>query len=155
MLKNIQEELNVRLGLTGASTLLSSTLSFSLLDSTVSDATTLYPCLLIGDNITTHATCYIVCKPVEWALARDVLGLASPVYTPHELLWGFEHTADGNEYLTTAQKSIIMAVLARAGCRVSVFQINTGDSFDIADFTTTSRLVVIEPSLQYPMVMSQ
>jgi hypothetical protein len=155
MIRGLQEELNQRLGLNGSTAVLSSTLTFEALSAQVSDAVTLHPVLLIGSDGTTTATCRIVIKPIEWALAFDVLGLASPVYTPHEILWGFEHSENGNEYLSTEQKAIIVSTLARLGCRLTVFRINTGDSFDTADFLTANIVTVIEPSTKYPMVMSQ
>lgn len=156
MVRNLQEELNLRLGLTGASALLSSTLTFEALSAEVSDGSTLYPVLLIGDNVATHATCRIVVKPIEWALSRDVLGLASQVYTPHEILWGIEDVSGGGaEPLTALQKAVIMGVLVSRGARVTLFHSATGDSFDVADFVNSNRLGVFEPSVKYPMIQSQ
>lgn len=152
----IMEELKLRLGLTGASALLNATLSFEALPSDVSDGTTLHPVILIGDDVAEHATCRIAVKPIEWALAKDVLGLASPVYTPHEILWGLEDVkADGTEPLSLLQKSVIMAVLASKGCRVTIFHSSSGDSFDVADFVNAKKAGTFEPSTKYPMVKSQ
>ena len=152
--KQLQEELNMRLGFTGATALLTSTLSFHALDATVSDAATLHPCVQFGTGVTTTASFCIVAKPIEWALAKDVLGLSQTMYVPTEILVGIEHTAAGAEPLSTLQKMQIMNVLARTGCRVSVFQKATAAGFLYSDFTSTNLLGVIEPSLKYPMVMS-
>lgn len=156
IIHGIKEELDLRLGLTQATALLSSTITFETLSTDVSDGTTRHAMLLVGDGIATHSTFRIVVKPIEWALAFDVLGLASPVYTPHEILYGVEAVSGaGTEPMTTLTRSIVLAVLAARGCRITVFEIGTGDSFDNADFANANKLGVIEPSTKYPMVMSQ
>ena len=156
LIAQIKEELDLRLGLTQATATLSSVITFEVLPADVSDATTKYPVLLVGTGTGTEPTFRVVVKPIEWALAKDVLGLASPVYTPHEILLGVEAVSGaGAEPLSLAQKATIVAVLAARGCRLSVFESSTTDSFDIADFVSAKLKAVIEPSMKYPMIMSQ
>ena len=148
--KDVQEELNLRLGLTGATTLLSSTLTYEALPASVSDATTLYPVLLIGDGTATHATCRIAFKQIE-TYGTDGIGLTQNRYTPHEILWGLEAVSGaGAEPLSLAQKATIAAVLAARGCRLSVFSVATGNAFTTASFTSGNKLTTIEPSVKYP-----
>jgi hypothetical protein len=155
IMKGIKEELDLRLGLTQATSLLSSVITYEALSSQVSDGSTLHPVMLVGDDISTHVTFRIVVKPIEWALAKDVLGLASPVYTPHEILLGLEATSAFAQYVGYAELAVVVSVLAARGCRLTIFAVGSGDSFDTADFLTANLKQVIEPSVKYPMIMSQ
>lgn len=144
----LKEELASRTGLTVA-------LSFEVLSADVSDAATRYPVLLVGDDVGTHAGCRVVVKPIEWPLAKDVLGLQSPVYTPDEILVGFEAPAAGPvEATSLALKLQILGALVLQGTRVSIFESATTDFFDTADFTTANLKGTFE-DIKYPMIKSQ
>jgi hypothetical protein len=113
------------------------------------------PVLLVGDNTATHMTFQVKVKPIDWALSYDIIGHSSPVYTPHEILVGWEAVSGaGAEPLSAANKLALLGTLLGQGCRVSVYESATGDSFDLADFVVANLKGTYE-SIKYPMVSSQ
>ena len=145
---NLRDELAMRTGL-------ATVLSFEALSADVSDGSTLHPVILVGTDVGTTAGCRVAVKPIEWPLAKDVLGLQSAVYTPHEILVGFEAPAAGPvEATSLALKLQIIGAIVQQGCRVKIFESPTTDFFDTADFTTAQYKGTFE-DIKYPMVKSQ
>jgi hypothetical protein len=103
-----------------------------------------------GDN-----GCLIRVQPISWALAKDVLGNASQVYTPHEILVGFEGLSVSEvQPCPAAQKAPILMALGQMGAAVKVYEIANGNFFAVTDFIA-ANLKATYQNLKYPMVISQ
>ena len=153
--KNLSEEIGLRTGL--AVSLGYTAIGAGGADLAFGDGVTLHPYIQVGGTPTIGSACaLIVVKPIEWVRAFDCLGLASQVYTPHEILWGFEGQAlNGAGPLTQAQLTLISTIISARGTRQRIFQTANGVAFVIASFTSALLKATIESSAKYPMIQSQ
>ncbi len=114
------------------------------------------PLIHVGTGVAGDPSATVKVKPIDWPLAKDVLGLASQVYTPHEILVVFEGvSAGGVEPMEIANKSAILMALALRGCRVVVYETANGDTVGADEFVAANYKATFDPDIKYPMVKSQ
>ncbi len=99
--------------------------------------------------------------PLPWPLALDILGNASPVYTPHIVKVNIEANyastvdtvADTN---TPAQLLMFLGLALSRGCRVDLYVSAFGTSPNVTDLADATKLVAsYNPDPKYPMTSSQ
>lgn len=159
--KNLAEEITLRMGLTTAITYVA--VGDTTTNASLGDGSTLHPVIAVGSTPTVagSAAAQVLVKPIQWSLAYDVLGNASPVYTPHEILVGVEAVSGGGaEPLSLLQKAQLFSICALRGTRLRIFASSTGSAFSSAvanaqGFIVSKQVGVIESNSKYPMVMSQ
>jgi hypothetical protein len=100
-------------------------------------------------------------KPIDWPLAKDILGLQAEVYTPHVIQLGVEANpaggagADVNDRVT---ELLLLATLVTRGTRVEVYETASGTA-PAANATNTFAAgnfkAAYDASVQFPMISSQ
>ena len=110
------------------------------------------PLVKIGTGSVGAAGALIKIKPIDWPLAQNIVGLAQPVYSTHELLIVREASVAGN---TDAVLMNIALIAAARGTRVVFYQSANGTAPDASQFIDGNKTATIEPSLYYGMQASQ
>ncbi len=123
------------------------------------------PVLTIGTNAASATGALVpgaVIKvmPITWALAKDILGLDSSVYTPHVVKICFEanYASTVDTVADTNSWAVLLPIVAACvmrGMRTEVYQSAFATAPAVAQMTTSNLKSTYEPSLQYPMVSSQ
>ena len=112
------------------------------------------PLILVGTEADKGPGGRIKVKPITF-VTYDVLGLASTIFGPHEILIGFE--ADGvttgsyDPCTTTAQRFLIAAAAVSMGCTVKLYESSFGDFFDVADFVDAKLVATFDKQSKYPL----
>jgi hypothetical protein len=88
------------------------------------DSTDSNPTIQIGTLASTNRCALIKVKPVDWPLAKDILGLSQPVFTPHVIQVLIEAAPLGG--LTTSDKLDLFAQLASMGTIVEIYETASG-----------------------------
>lgn len=98
-------------------------------------------------------------KPIDAPWAKDILGLAAEVYTPHVIQIGVEANntaaaaADVNDMATLL---LLLATTTARGTRVEVYQSANGTAPTAAILGDATKLVAsYNASVQFPMISSQ
>lgn len=112
-----------------------------------------------GSPASGEASALIKVRPIDWPLAKDALGLASQVYTPHVIQLATEAnyaatTDNVADNLTRAQLLAILGPCLQKGCRVEWYEETYGTP-PAASTITGSKLKASYENLYYPMVQSQ
>jgi len=96
--------------------------------------------------------------PITWT-AKDILGNASTVFTPHVVQVCFEAPTAGAgadvDPNTWAEKLLILGVAVNLGARVEVFERASGTAPVSTDLITANLKATFEASAQYGMSQSQ
>jgi hypothetical protein len=116
------------------------------------------PLVKLGSGTAGQKNALIKIMPIDWPLAKDILGLASPVYTPHKVMVAFEANPAGGAGADVNDWPTLLVALGSAlakGARVEVYESANGDSPDADDLIAANLKASFDPSVQYPMVSSQ
>lgn len=126
-----------------------------------------HPLIQVGEGTDNAEGAVVRIKPIDWALAKDILGLASQVYTPHVIQICVESSDNGNGdsvealgYNTWANLLPLLGQCLETGCKVEVYAVanDTGVTNIMADIAASfgsSNLKASYDNLYYPMVNSQ
>ncbi len=100
-------------------------------------------------------------RPIEWPLARDVLGLESTIFTPHVIQCAVEEDGGGLAF-TTGNLSFYLTILGELlyrGTKVEIFaaEAEQGAKPGLAaiDDDKENLIASYEADVQYPMMASQ
>lgn len=116
------------------------------------------PLVKLGTGTAGQKNALIKVMPIDWPLAKDVLGLAEVVFTPHKVLVAFEANnaagagADVNDWATLL---VALGVALSRGARLEVYESANGDSPDADDLIAGNLKASFEPSMQYGMLSGQ
>jgi hypothetical protein len=118
------------------------------------------PLVQVGTGAPGAKGALIKVMPVDWPLAKDVLGLASPVYSPHKILVAFEaitvsNTGADTDPNTWEEKLLVLGAVLSKGTRVEVYESAAGDSPDADDMVPANLKAAFNPSVQYGMLSGQ
>lgn len=85
------------------------------------------PTLVINDGtpVAGEENFFIRIKPVEWALAKDILGNTATIFTPHVIQIATEAPAAGafpGEYIPCTALLAVLSECVRKGCKVEWYQ---------------------------------
>lgn len=118
------------------------------------------PLIQIGTGVAGAKGALVKIMPLDWPLAKDILGLSSPVYTPHKIQVAFEAMTivvnnTGADTVTDpntwAEKLAILAALSARGCKIELFESAAGDSPDADDLIDGNLKASYQASLKYPL----
>lgn len=115
------------------------------------------PQIVLGTGAAGAAGCYIRCISQPWT-AKNVLGMAADVFTPHVLQVVFEANpaggagADVNSLATT---STVLAVLARRMTALEVYQETNGAAPGEADIVVSKLSVRLDANYEQGMIGNQ
>ena len=119
------------------------------------------PMIKIGSGADGAASMAIQVLPIPWT-AVDILGNASPVYTPHVVRIATEAAGGGNLGLTdwtTLAPVLSEAIMLGCRCEWYVSPNSTGVTKILAApltyFVSTYLIVTVEPNAYQPMLSSQ
>lgn len=113
------------------------------------------PTITIGTLASTGtASAYIKVVPMDWPLAKDILGNAQIPYGPHTVKILKEASPGGT--LTAAQIHQITSAAAIMGAELVLYQSSTGGGVLIADIDNSAKLVsTFEPDVWRPFISAQ
>ena len=82
------------------------------------------PMILVGTGLAAGNTFIVRIKPIDASLAKDILGLASPVYTPHIAQFMTEASAASDlGYITWPTLAPAIAEVIELGARLEVYAV--------------------------------
>jgi hypothetical protein len=95
-------------------------------------------------------------RPVEWSLAKDVLGNTATIFTPHVIQIATEASATANVSIVTVLNLLpVLMACTLKGTKVE-FYLETNTTAPSASTFAASKLkVAFYPHAQYPMVNDQ
>jgi hypothetical protein len=114
--------------------------------------------LSMGPGTNGGRNAIVIVKPIDWPLAKDVLGLPSTIYNPHviQLVTEGEVTAGaGADALTTADTLFLMATVAKRGTRVEHYESAAGAAPTAAAAVVANLKATYEPELYWGLKASQ
>lgn len=117
----------------------------------------LNPQLVVGTGVAGAAGCYIRCIAQPWT-AKNVLGMAADVFSPHVLQVVFEANPAGGagaDINTLATVSVVLTTLGRKGTALEVYQETNGAAPGEADIVPAKLQVRIDPMLEAGMIANQ
>ena len=99
-----------------------------------------FPLITIDDGApaTGEASMIVKVMPIDWPLAKDILGNAANIYTPHKILLGTESNFAGTtdnvaDYLTRQQLLNIVGEIVLRGTAVEWYETAAGTAPTIAN----------------------
>jgi hypothetical protein len=98
--------------------------------------------------------------PITWGLAKDVLGLASTVYTPHVIQVCTEANYEGTtdsvlDILGPAELLPVLITVGKRGTRVEWYQTTNGTVPSVAAMISTNLKASHEADVYHGMLSSQ
>lgn len=116
-------------------------------------ATTDFPLIRVGSASAGNEGALIRCRPQEFGVAVNIIGDANRVYAPTMIQVCFEQSATANVALTTLDDlAVIVALCAKRGARLEIYQSTNGDNPDEDDFVASKLVKTIDASDIYGMV---
>lgn len=119
------------------------------------------PLVHIGAGTNGAAGALLKFQPLDWPLAKDILGLAAEVYTPHVIKVNVEANYAGSDngvadINTWALNLLILSMVAVRGTRVELYVSTNGTAPNATDIADATKLVgSFQPNAQFGMVSSQ
>lgn len=118
------------------------------------------PLVRVGSGAAGADGALIKVSPISWPLAKDVLGLDSPVYTPHVIKVCFEaaKAITGpaiSDPVSWKTKLAVLGEVAARGTRLEVFESDADSAPASADMVAAKLRAAHEASPEYGMVQSQ
>lgn len=118
------------------------------------------PLIRVGTGAAGADGCLIKVAPVAWPLAKDVLGLDSPVYTPHVIKVAFEaaKAIAGpaiSDPVTAKTKLAVLAEAAARGTRLEWYHSDADSAPAAADMVAAKLQAAQEASPEHGVVQSQ
>jgi hypothetical protein len=122
------------------------------------DAADLNPYVSIGDGTIGGANALLKVKPVDWPLAKDVLGLDQAVFAPHVIQFVTEADPTAGAGANPLTRGQVLGILGQAmamGCVVEWYESANGDSPDLDDITPAKLKGTFHPDHYHPLVSAQ
>lgn len=119
------------------------------------------PLIRVGPGTNGAKGGLIKIAPIDWPLAKDVLGLSAEMYTPHVVKLNVEANFAGTtdnvaDINTWVEQLLLVSACVTRGARTEVYLSTNGTAPNATDINdVTKRVAVYEPSAQYPMISSQ
>jgi hypothetical protein len=116
------------------------------------------PTIFIGALTAGSRSAIIRVKAIDWPLAKDVLGLASTIYTPHviQLLTESNPTAGAGADILTAQDELtLIATIAKRGTLVEWYKTANTVAVTVAAIITGNLKASYDAELYWNMLASQ
>jgi len=115
------------------------------------------PLITIGDGVAGHQNALVKVLPLNWPLAKDVLGNTAFQYTPHVVQLGTETDAGGSSsVLTIANLMPILQQSGDMGCRVEWYESANGVAPTAAILGDATKLKAsYDPDLYHPVINGQ
>lgn len=116
------------------------------------------PYFTLGDAVpASHEKNWIIkVRPVDWSLAKDVLGNTAIPYGPHVIQLAIEAGAASNfadfGYADLLQ---VLSSCAQQGCKLELYARTAGTLVAIGDITGANLKSSWEPNPQYAMIQNQ
>lgn len=116
-----------------------------------------YPTIAVGAGSAGGRNAFIRVKEVDWALAKDALGLPSTIVSPHVIQLATEANFAGTtdnvaDVLTTQDELTFVGVIIKRGCMTEWYKSANGTAPTVATITGTPA--TMEPDLYYPLLGS-
>lgn len=112
------------------------------------------PTLLVGAAAAGSAGAFILIKPMDWT-SKDVLGNAGQRFAPHVIQVVLEANPAGGagaDVNSLAIVSTLIAVLARKGARVEVYQETNGSAVGEADIVASKLVATLDMEVDKGMI---
>lgn len=116
------------------------------------------PYLAIGAGSPGGRNAIVKVRPVDWSLAKDVLGLAQAIYTPHVIQVVAEANPAGGagaDVLSAGDLLDLLAQCGAMGCIVELYNSANGDSPDLDDITPAKLKGTYHPDDMRPLISAQ
>lgn len=117
------------------------------------------PLIRVGTGVAGTAGGLLKIMPIDWPLAKDILGLAADVYTPHVVKLNVEANnvaGAGADINTWAVQLLLVSVAVTRGARTEVYVSTAGTAPNATDLADSTKLqATFHPNVQYPMISSQ
>ena len=110
------------------------------------------PTIAIGDGVAGHANVFILIKPIDWALAKDIFGNSANQYTPHTIQIATEANPAGGagaDCLTRSQLANFLVPITKKGTRFEWFERANGAAPLVTDLVAANLKVTIENDLYW------
>src|SRR4051812_35043388 len=107
---------------------------------------------------TTEDNVFIRVKPIDWALAKDVLGNAQTVYTPHVIQLAVEAPASGvglARFVSIAHAWAILNACGQRGCEFQYWEETNGSIPAATTFDTANKQKASFSNLYWNMLSQQ
>ena len=110
-------------------------------------------------GVTTVACAILKVEPQSWPLAQDILGNAAIQFTPHVIKILKEAGPAGTPTGGGLSSSAVLELLAQCtqmGCRVEIYETESGGGVELADIDDATHLVdAYDPDAYHPLISSQ
>lgn len=117
------------------------------------------PLVRVGSGVAGEAGALIKVQPISWPLAKDVLGLAAEMYTPHIVKVNIEANPAGGagaDINTLGQILLYLGVAVTRGARTEVYTSAAGTAPNATDIDNDAlRTGVFANNPQYPLMSGQ
>lgn len=118
------------------------------------------PMITIGAGSALGRNAVIVVKPIDWPLAKDVLGLPATVFTPHVIQLvteaNFAGTTDNvADPLLPQDILVLLSTICKRGTKVEWYQSATSVAPTTAAILTANKKAEIEADLYWTSKSSQ
>jgi hypothetical protein len=116
------------------------------------------PVISIGALTAGSESAIIRVKAIDWPLAKDVLGLASTIYTPHviQLLTESNPTAGAGADILTAQDELtLLGAICKRGTLVEWYKTANTVAITVAGITSGNLKASYDAELYWNMLASQ
>lgn len=110
-----------------------------------------------GSPATGEENVLLKVRPLDWPLAKDVLGLAQTVFTPHVIQMATEAEADADASVIILSRQTLLHVLGEVlgkGCKVEWYE-SANTVVPVAGTFIAGNLKASYDSLYWPMVSGQ
>jgi hypothetical protein len=116
------------------------------------------PVISIGTLVAGSRSAIIRVKAIDWPLAKDVLGLASTIYTPHviQLLTESNPTAGAGADILTAQDELtLLGTICKRGTLVEWYKTANTVAITVAAIISGNLKASYDAELYWNMLASQ
>lgn len=118
------------------------------------------PVISIGTLVAGSRSAIIRTKAIDWPLAKDVLGLASTIYTPHVMQLLTEANAgaggaDTNDVLTSQDELTLLGAICKRGTLVEWYKTANTVAITVAGITAGNLTASYDAELYWNMLASQ
>ena len=110
------------------------------------------PTIAEGAGSAGGVNCFILVKPIDWSLAKDIFGNSAFQYTPHTIQFVTEANPAGGagaDILTPDQLAKFMVPILRFGTRFEWYQTANGTAPTVSGITAANLKSTIENDIYW------
>jgi hypothetical protein len=110
-----------------------------------------------GTPATTEMCIIVKVLPVDWALAKDVLGNTANIYSPHKIMLGTEDSASHADYITPQQLMHVIGEIVGKGTQWEWYKTANGTAPTLANtiFAAAKLKGTFYPDMYNPLTSQQ